>query len=170
MLDFLPRGHPQSRKSEPIAQGIGERFLNLLEVAIKDGVEVKSGDRIYIGDKEWDKVKYIKGRIKYDELTGFAKSELEYILDNIIEKNEKQFVDFFNDSKPITTRLHSLELLQGIGKKHMWAIIKSRRSKRFESFADLRNRVEMLPDPKKMIKNRIIDELKEKDRHRLFVK
>ncbi|NCN39213.1 MAG: DUF655 domain-containing protein, partial [Candidatus Aenigmarchaeota archaeon] len=79
------------------------------------------------------------------------------------------FVDFFNKAKPITTRLHSLELLQGIGKKHMWAIIKGRKGKEFESFDELKKRVEMLPDPKRMVKNRIIDELKEKDRHRLFV-
>ncbi|MEM5793528.1 MAG: DUF655 domain-containing protein [Candidatus Aenigmatarchaeota archaeon] len=170
VLDFLPMGHPGSRKSEPIVQGIGEEYLNLLEVVVKDGVTAKAGDRLYIGEKDRDKVKYIKGKIKYDELTGYAKNELEYVLEGIIERNEKKFVDFFNDAKPVTTRLHSLELLQGIGKKHMWAIIKGRRSKRFESFKELRERVEMLPDPKKMIKNRIIDELKEKDRHRLFVK
>jgi len=132
-------------------------------------VTLKAGDRLYIGEKDRDKVKYIKGKIKYEELTGYAKNELEYVLDSIIEKNEKKFVDFFNNSKPITTRLHSLELLQGIGKKHMWAIIKGRKGKKFESFKELRERIEMLPDPKKMIKNRIIDELKEKDRHRLFV-
>ena len=169
VLDFLPRGHSHSRRSEPIAQGVGEKFLSLLEVVIKDGVEVKSGDKLYIGEKERDKVKYIKGRIRYDELTSFAKKELEYVLEDIIEKNEKRFVDFFNNAKPITTRLHSLELLQGIGKKHMWAIIRGRRSKRFESFQELKDRVDMLPDPKRMIKNRIIDEFKEKDRHKLFV-
>jgi len=169
VLDFLPRGHSNSRKSEPIAQSIGDKFLSLLEVAIKEGVEVKTGDRIYIGEKERDQVQYIKGRIRYDELTSFAKSELEYILDKIIESDEKRFVDFFNNARPITTRLHSLELLQGIGKKHMWAIIKGRKGKKFESFQEIKDRIEMLPDPKRMVKNRIIDEFKEKDRHRLFV-
>jgi len=169
VLDFLPRGHSGSRKSEPIAQGIGIKFLSLLEIAIKDETEVKNGNKLYIGEKERNEVKYIKGRIKYNELTSFAKKELEYALDKIIEEDEKKFVDFFNNAKPITTRIHSLELLQGIGKKHMWAIIKGRRGKKFESFEELKERIEMLPNPKNMIKKRIIEEFKEKDRHRLFV-
>jgi len=169
VLDFLPRGHARSRKAEPIVQGIGIKFLNLLEVVLKPGFQVKPGDVIYIGEKKREEVKYIRGRIKYDELTTFAKEELENIIDNIINKNEKKFVDFFNNAGPVSTRLHSLELLQGIGKKHMWAIIKKRKEKKFESFDDLKQRVAMLPDPKKMVKKRIIEELKESDRHRLFV-
>ncbi len=170
VLDFLARGHSHSRKSEPVAQGVGEKFLNLLEVVIKDGVEVKSGDRLYIGEKERDKVKYIKGRMKYDELTSYAKKELEYVLEKIIEDHEENFVKFFNKARPVSTRLHSLELLQGIGKKHMWAIIRGRRRKKFESLKELKDRVDMLPEPKRMIKKRIIDELKGKDRHKLFVR
>ncbi|NCN39138.1 MAG: DUF655 domain-containing protein, partial [Candidatus Aenigmarchaeota archaeon] len=99
VLDFLLRGHPNSRKSEPIAQCIGEKFLSLLEVIIKDEMDVKPEERLYIGEKERDKVKYIKGRMKYDELTGFAKKEIEYVLDGVIERDEKRFVDFFNKAK-----------------------------------------------------------------------
>jgi len=169
VLDFLSRGHADSRRAEPIAQGIGNNFLSLLEVVIKPEVVVKPGDLIYIGEKKREQVKYIKGRIKYDNLTGYAKKELEDVIDKIIEKNEKEFVNFFNIAGPVSTRLHSLELLPGIGKKHMWAIIGERKKKKFESFEDLKKRVDMLPDPKRMIKRRIIDELKEIDRHRLFV-
>jgi putative nucleotide binding protein len=169
VLDFLSRGHADSRRAEPIAQGIGNNFLSLLEVVIKPDVVVKPGDLLYIGEKKRDHVKYIKGRIRYDSLTGYAKKELEDVIDKIIEKNEKRFVNFFNIAGPVSTRLHSLELLPGIGKKHMWAIIGERKRKKFDNFKDLKKRVDMLPDPKRMIKRRIIDELKENDRHRLFV-
>lgn len=169
VLDFLSRGHADSRRAEPIAQGIGNNFLSLLEVVIKLDVAVKPGDLLYIGEKKRDHVKYIKGRIKYDKLTGYAKKELEDVIDKIIEQNEKRFVNFFNIAGPVSTRLHSLELLPGIGKKHMWAIIGERKKKKFETFDDLKKRVDMLPDPKRMVKRRIIDELKEIDRHRLFV-
>ena len=169
VLDFLSRGHADSRRAEPIAQGIGNNFLSLLEVVIKPDVVIKPGDLLYIGEKKRDQVKYIKGRIKYDGLTGYAKKELEDVIDKIIEKNEKRFVNFFNVAGPVSTRLHSLELLPGIGKKHMWAIIGERKKKKFEDFEDLKKRVDMLPDPKRMIKRRIIEELKETDRHRLFV-
>jgi putative nucleotide binding protein len=169
VLDFLSRGHADSRRAEPIAQGIGMNFLNLLEVVLKDGTEAKAGEILYIGDQKRDKVKYIKGRIKYNDLTMFAKDELEAVVDKIIDQNEGKFVNFFNIAGPVTTRLHTLELLPGIGKKHMWNIIEERKKKKFESFEDLKKRVEMLPDPKRMIKKRIIEELKESDRHRLFV-
>jgi len=169
VLDFLSRGHADSRRAEPTVQGVGVNFLNLLEVVLKDEIIVKPEDSVYIGEQKRDKVRYIKGRIKYDDLTMFARDELEIILDKIIDQNEAKFVNFFNIAGPVTTRLHTLELLPGIGKKHMWAIIEGRRKKRFETFEELKKRVEMLPDPKRMIKRRIIEELKEIDRHRLFV-
>lgn len=169
VLDFLSRGHADSRRAEPIVQGIGKDYFSLLEVVLKPGIVVKTKDMIYVGEKKRERVKYIKGRIRYDELTSFAKNELEEVIDELIDQNEKRFVDFFNNARPITTRMHSLELLPGIGKKHLWNIIEERKKKPFESFEDLKKRVEMLPDPKKMIKRRIIEELQEIDRHRLFV-
>jgi putative nucleotide binding protein len=60
-------------------------------------------------------------------------------------------------------------LLPGIGKKHMWEIIKRRRDRPFEDFGDLRTRVTMLPEPKNMIVKRVVEELEGKDRYRLFV-
>ena len=169
VLDFLPHGKPTDRKPEPIAQVLGEKFFNLLEVVVKEGEKVKVGDRIYIGTEKRDKVKYIRGRISYDDLTSLAKDELEMILEEIIGKDEKRFANFFNLAGPITTRLHSLELLPGIGKKHMWDIIDERKKKKFESLKELQERIKMLPDPKRMVIRRIIDELKGKDRYRLFV-
>jgi len=169
VLDFLPHGKPTEKRPEPIAQVIGEKFFNLLEVAVKEGFTLKPKDRIYIGEGERKEVKYVKCKIKYDQLTAFAKSTLEEILPELIEKNKERFINFFNRSLPITTRLHSLELLPGIGKKHLWRIIRERKKKPFESFEDLKKRVEMLPDPKRMIMKRILEELQEKDRHRLFV-
>jgi putative nucleotide binding protein len=169
VLDFLARGHASSRRGEPLVQGIGKKFMSLLEVVVKENVQIKSGDELYIGDKERGRVKYIKGRIKYNLLTNFAKSELEHIVESLIDENQERFVNFFNIAGPISTRLHSLELLQGVGKKHMWAIIKERKNKKFENFDDLKKRVDMLPDPKKMVKKRIVEELKEVDRYKLFV-
>jgi len=169
VLDFLAHGKATDRKAEPLAQAIGDKFFNLLELVIKEGISVKVGDRVYIGEERRNEVEYIRGRISYMELTNYAKGELERIITEIISKDEKRFVQFFNIAGPITTRLHSLELLPSIGKKHMWQIIEERKKKQFESFADLQQRIEMLPDPKRIIIRRIIDELEGKDRHRLFV-
>lgn len=169
VLDFLPRGKPGDRKAEPIAQAVGEKFFNLLEIVVKEGLDVKMKDKLYIGDNKRDEVKYIRSRIEYDELTSFSKAEIENIIKELISMDEKRFVDFFNRAGPITTRLHSLELLPGVGKRHMWDIINKRRVNPFENFDDLKTRVAMLPDPKKMIVKRVLEELQGKDRHRLFV-
>jgi putative nucleotide binding protein len=169
VLDFLPHGKPSDRRVEPLIQGIGDKFFNLLEIVVKDGIMVKPKDKVYIGDKKRDEVKYIRGRIKYEELTMLAKDMLEESILELVSADEKRFVDFFNKANALTTRMHSLELLQGVGKKHLWKIIEERKKKPFESFKDLQERVDMLSDPKKMIIKRIIVELEGTDRHRLFV-
>jgi putative nucleotide binding protein len=169
VLDFLPHGKSADRRTEPVAQGIGDKFFNFLEVVIKDGIVIKPKDRIYIGPEKREEVKYIRGRIRYDELTTYARDVLEEVISELVSKDEKRFVDFFNKAAPITNRLHSLELLPGIGKKHLWKIIEERKKKPFESLKELQNRVEMLPDPKKLIIKRIMMEFEGKDRHRLFV-
>lgn len=169
VLDFLAHGKAMDRRAEPLAQAIGEKFFNLLELVIKEGLAINVGDKLYIGDDKREQVEYIRGRIDYPDLTNYAKGELERIITEIVDKDEKRFVDFFNVAGPITTRLHSLELLPSIGKKHMWQIIAERKKKPFETFTEVQQRVEMLPDPKRIIIKRIVDELEGKDRHRLFV-
>ncbi len=169
VLDFLPHGKSTDRRAEPLALGIGEKYFNLLEVAIKDDVTIKQKERLYIGEDKRDQVKYIRGRARYEELTNFAKDMLEEIVTDLVSKDEKRFVDFFNKASALTTRMHSLELLPGIGKKHLWVILAERKGKPFETFKELGERIEMMPDPKKMIIKRILEELEGKDRHRIFV-
>ena len=78
-------------------------------------------------------------------------------------------MDFFNKSGPLTTRMHSMELLPGIGKKHLWAIIDIRKEKPFESFGDIKKRVPLLPDPEKLIVRRVMAELENADKYKIFV-
>lgn len=169
VLDFLPRGKGTDIKPVPLAQGIGDTYFNLLEAVVKEGVKLEIKERVYIGAEQRDKIKYVRGLIKYDQLTTLAKDVLEEVLEELIEKNENRFIEFFNKAGPLTTRMHSLELIPGIGKKHLWVIIKERKKRKFESFEDLKKRIEMLPDPKRIIKKRILMELRNADRHKLFV-
>jgi putative nucleotide binding protein len=169
VLDFLPHGHYGMRISQPVAQILGEEYFSLLEVIVREGIHLKVGERVYIGDGKREEVKFIRKRLEFEELTGAAKEEVEDIVKEIVEKNPKKFLDFFNNAGPITTRLHQLELLPGIGKKHLWAIISAKKEKPFESFDDLKKRVSMLPDPEKIIIKRIMEELENKDKYRIFV-
>jgi len=169
VLDYLSHGHYGMERSQPVAQVLGDEYFSLLEIIVRESVPMKSQDRIYIGDGKRDKVKYIRGRINFDDLTAAAKEEMIYTIEHLIEKKSEKFLEFFNKSGQITTRLHQLELLPGVGKRHLWAIIDERKVKEFESFDDLKKRVPLLPDPEKMISRRIVDELQDKDKYRIFV-
>lgn len=169
VLDFLSHGHYGMDRSQPVAQVVGESYFSLLEVIIRDDVTLKAGQRLYIGDDKREEVKYIKGRIEIDRLTVAAREELEAIIDEMVKGKPDRFVEFFNKSGQITNRLHQMELLPGVGKKHLWAIIDARKEKEFESFDDIKKRVPLLPDPEKMIVKRIMEELNNKDKFRIFV-
>jgi putative nucleotide binding protein len=169
VLDFLTHGHYGMDRSQPVAQVVGNQYFSLLELIIRDDVKLAMGDSIYIGDGKRDVVKYIRGRIKLDDLTVAAKEELPDIIDDIIKKNPERFLEFFNKAGNITTRLHQLELLPGVGKRHLWAIIDERKAKPFESFDDIKKRVPLLPDPEKMIVKRVMEELEDRDKYRMFV-
>lgn len=169
VLDFLPRGHAFGR-SEPTAQVLGEKYFSLLEVVIRKDINVKNGDRLYIGDAKRDHIDHIKRRIEVKDLTTFARSELPFLVEKLVKDNEPRFVDFFNNARPISTRMHQLELLPGIGKKHLWDIIEERKKGPFKSFEDVKKRIKLIPDPKSSIVKRIMYELEyPNERYKLFV-
>jgi putative nucleotide binding protein len=173
VLDFMPYGHPEDKrpihKREPLAQIVGEKYFTLLEVSLKKGSSPLVMDRLYIGKGERDVVHKIKRKLRYDDLTPAAKSELPYVLEYIVKQNEQRFVEFFNKAEPITTRLHQLELLPGVGKKTMWAILDERKKEPFKNFEDISNRVKGLQKPEKLIVNRIIYELQNPNtKYKLF--
>ena len=112
----------------------------------------------------------VKRRISYADLTNAAQNELPFTLENIINSREKDFIKFFNQAESISTRLHSLELLPGLGNKTMWNVLDERKKKPFESFHELTERVKTVHNPQKMIAGRIVVELQERyEKHKLFV-
>jgi len=82
----------------------------------------------------------------------------------------KSLIDFFNKSEAINKRVHQIELLPGFGKKHMQEILNKRKENFFNSFKDMKNRIQNLPDPEKAIEKRIFQELIGFERYKLFVK
>jgi len=169
ILDFLPHGYPLEGKMLPIAQAIGEEHLTLLQLVPRRGVTLKLKEEVYIGPEKRDKIYYIYGRLPREKITETAKLQLQDFISKIIKEKEKKFVDFFNNAQPVNTRLHQLELLPGFGKKHTQAILKEREKKPFKNFEDIKKRIPNLPDPRKAIEKRILQELEEIERYRLFV-
>jgi len=83
--------------------------------------------------------------------------------------NEKRFVNFLNTAQPLTTQMHQLRLLPGIGNKRMWAIIEARKKSPFSSYIDFSNRTG-ISDPISLISNRILQEIRETPKYHLFTK
>jgi len=174
VLDYLPQGRPDDRsyRSSPVVLAIGETEFKLLELIPKPNEIITVGEKVYIGKNPEmrKKILSVRRRIVYKDLTSAAQSELPYVLEDIVSKQEGRFIEFFNKAEPINARLHSLELLPGLGNKTMWAILEERKKKPFSSFADLQERVKSIHNPQKMIVNRIIDELKDRfEKYKLFV-
>lgn len=173
VLDYLSNGYVSdsrpSHKKTAIAQAIGRNNLALLELVPRKEVFLQPYEEVYVGDQKRDKIHHVVGKISLDKLTPTARSELDHVLLQIVKAQESRFVEFFNKGQPLSTRMHSLELLPGLGKKHMWEIIEERRDP-FVSFEDIKKRVKLISSPEKLIVNRIVKELEGDEKYNLFVK
>lgn len=174
VLDFLQNGYPFEKedgfRKTPIAQAIGATHFVLLELVPKKDVFLQPYQEVYIGDGKRDEIHHIRGRLQLSKLTGTAASEVEFVIVDLIKKDESRFVEFFNNARPLSTRMHELELLPGLGKKHMWQFIDEKRVESFKSFEDIKKRIKLMPDPTKIIVKRIMKELEGNEKHYLFVK
>jgi putative nucleotide binding protein len=175
ILDYLPegRGDVPPHRRFPIVYGIGEAQFTLLELVPKDRVTLSIGDRVYVGKdaRRREKIKKIKGRITYTDLSGTAHAEMPYVIHDIVKNKEEFFIKFFNNAPAISTRFHVLELLPGLGKKMMHDILDERRKQPFTSFTEMTDRIDFLRAPDKLVAKRIELELMEPEqKYRLFTR
>lgn len=173
VLDVLPNGRPGEGRTrfdnDPIAYALGVEPFRLLEMVLDPDVKVTIGDRVAF-DPADDAVRRSRN-VEFEDLSGAARSELEYAVEEVIDADERRFVDFFNDAQAITTRLHALNLLPGIGKKLRNDILDERKRGPFESFEDLDERISGLHGPREVLVERIMEELREEDlKYRIFVR
>jgi len=169
VLDYLPYGYPLDNKIMPLAQAIGIKNFTLLQLIPRRGIKLEIGEQVYIGEGKRDKIYYIQGRMPENKLTETTKQQLQEFIEKKINENEKKFVEFFNTAEAINTRLHQFELLPGFGKKHTESILEERNKKLFDSMGDLKNRVANLPDPKKAIEKRMVEEITGREKYHLFL-
>ena len=171
VLDFNPRGKSTTVRGREgiIVTVIGEDRLTLLEILGIPNSTFEVDERVYIGKEGRTKVLSVLGKLDYDNISSSAQSELPTVVENIVTVNETKFVEYLNNARPLTPRIHALELIPGIGKTYMKMILEEREKKKFESYKDLRERVGF-KDPIKHISERIMDEITGESRMNLFVK
>jgi len=174
VLDVLRHGYSEDsrpfHKKESIVQAIGKDHFTLLELVPAPHAVLKPHDEVYIGEGKRDKISYIKAGLQVSRLTQTARTELPFVVEKMVDKNEEKFVEFFNKAGSISLRAHQLELLPGVGKRHAKEILAERGNRPFVSFEDVKKRVSAVPDPRKAVVQRILAELEGKDRYRLFVR
>ena len=174
VLDYLAHGlsddaRPQYEKS-PAGYAMRIDDFQLYEVAFDEAVRLTIGSDVIVEPPEERDVVIECQEVEYDDLSSGAKTELEYVVEDLVEEHEQRFVDFYNDAQPITLRLHQLNLLPGIGKKLRNGILDERKRKPFESFEELSERVSGLHDPDEIIVERILEELRDDDlKYQTFV-
>ena len=171
VLDVITRGRAITVRGREgtIIQAVGQERLTLLELLGVPNMTFDPGERLYIGKEGRTKVLSVLGRLDYGNLSATAKDELPFVIEKVVKTNEKRFVDYINLAQPINPRIHSLELIPGIGKTYMMSILNEREKKQFENFDDLQKRVG-LRDPSKLIARRIIDEISGSARMNIFVR
>jgi len=171
VLDVTVRGRAITIRGREgtIVQAVGEERLTLLELLGVPSATFEPGERVYIGKDGRDKILSVLGRLDYGNISVTAKNELPSTIEKIVKSNEKRFIDYINTAQPINPRIHSLQLIPGIGKTYLMSILNGRAKKPFESFNDLQTRIG-LRDPAKLIARRIVEEISGDARMNIFVR
>ncbi len=171
VLDFNPRGKSTTVRGREgiIITAIGEDRLTLLEILGVPNSSFDIVERIYIGKEGRTKVSSVLGKMEYGNISNPAQNELSNVVEIIVENNEEKFVSYLNNARPLTPRIHALELIPGIGKTYMKAMLDERDKKKFESYEDLQERIGF-KEPIKQISKRIMEEVTGETRMNLFVK
>jgi putative nucleotide binding protein len=173
VLDYLPNGRQTEHgfHREPLALAVGETELKLLELVPRPGVMLAVGERVPLTSAAGapSPIDHVRRRLGREELTSSARTELEPALEKIVLADPGRYLRFFNEAPAVSRRFHLLELLPGIGKKTMLAIVEERKRGPFTSFEDLEQRLR-LKNPEKLLVGRIEAEMGgTDDKYRLFV-
>lgn len=171
ILDYMQNGKSSivRMREGVIVHAIGEEHLTLLELLGVNDENFSIGERVYIGKDGREKIISVLGRLDYNHISQSAKNELPTVIEKIVNVNEQRFIEYFNSAQPMTPRVHSLELIPGIGKTYMKSILDEREKHKFESFLDLQNRTG-LREGTKLIAKRIYEEISGETRMNIFVR
>lgn len=168
--DFLPAGVKSGdsfRKRYQVITVVGTEKFSILRCYLKNQLNtVAMGDNIDLEEMK-NNFQLVK-KLKASEWSTTLKSEIEDAISKIVQSDEVKYVDFFNNAHLITTKLHQLKLLPGVGEKRLVQVLKIRDQQPFISYDDIQERLSL--DPVELITKRIIEELETEQKYILFTK
>ncbi|MCY3411449.1 MAG: DUF655 domain-containing protein [Candidatus Heimdallarchaeota archaeon] len=162
ILDILSSGNPRRRdipKGETRIQVIGTTWFTLLEVVAEDTEKFMVQEQISLNKEEESPLLKIIGRIPVTKLSTIGERGLDRAIEAILDNEEKRFITWLNQAEAISIRLHTLQLIKGIGPKFMHTILDERKSLPFTSYEDFEERTK-IKDIKHLIKQRILEEIR----------
>ena len=171
IIDFYPQGKSLSRKRSndynPLAVIVTANYFEFFDVILSLGSEFSPQEQLII--KSNDKRIININKINFSQLSSSALDILPSIIKDIVVAFEIRYIKFLNQAHPLTTQMHQLRLLPGVGQKRMWAILESRKKTPFTSFNDFSERTG-ISDPISLFSGRILSEINTSPKYRLFTK
>lgn len=171
VIDFYPYGKSLSRRRSedynPLAVVVTVDWFQFFDVILNKTSKYALNDLLELTPIN-RKILRIN-RLEYQQLSNSALEVLPKVIGNIISTDESRFIKFLNQAHPLTTQMHQLQLLPGIGQKRLWLILEARKKGNFSTFIDFTNRTG-ISDPISLFLNRILEELKGSQKYSLFTK
>lgn len=168
--DFLPAGVKSSdsfKKRYQVITVVGTEKFSILRCYLKNQINtVALGDEVDLEEMR-NNFQLVK-KLKPTEWSTTLKSEIEDAIGKIVLTDEVKYVDFFNNAHLITTKLHQLKLLPGVGEKRLVQVLKIRDQQPFISYKDIEERLAL--NPAELITKRILEELESEQKYILFTK
>lgn len=169
VLDYYPQGKSLSRKNaqafKPVVVIITFNKFQFFDAILTKGRKIQVGQLIDISQRGADRITLKE--IRYNDLSDSAVKILPEMIKEIVNRLESRFINFLNVAQPLTTQMHQLQLLHGIGNKRLWQILEARKKTGFTDFNDFTNRTG-ISDPMSLFTNRILQEIKGTEKYFLF--
>ncbi|MFX0122332.1 MAG: DUF655 domain-containing protein [Candidatus Hodarchaeota archaeon] len=171
VIDFYPQGkslsHRRSEDYNPLAVVVTAEKFQFYDVILSTGSNFSVGEDLLLTPRNRNILRLIQ--IPYNRLSSSALNNLPIVIKKIVITFESRYVDFLNQAHPLTSQMHQLQLLPGIGQKRLWSILEARKANIFSSYADFSKRTN-ISDPMSIFTNRILLELENSPKYCLFTK
>ena len=171
VIDFYPYGKSLSRRRSedynPLAVVVTVDWFQFFDVILNKKSKYSLNDLLELTPTNRKILR--TNHLEYQQLSNSALEVLPKVIVNIISTYESRFIKFLNQAHPLTTQMHQLQLLPGIGQKRLWLILEARKKGNFSTFSDFTSRTG-ISDPMSLFLNRILEELKGSQKYSLFTK
>lgn len=171
VIDFYPHGkslsHRRSEDYNPLVVVVTAKEFQFYDVILTVEAEFSVGEDLLLSPRNRSIIRL--NQIRYNQLSNSALNNLPTAIKKIVITYESRYITFFNQAHPLTSQMHQLQLLPGIGQKRLWTILEARKTNPFTSFSDFSKRTN-ISDPMSIFTNRILLELEDSPKYFLFIK